>query len=119
MTNPPIKIGYAPEFKRSMKRLRKKYPHVQEDIQPLINQLSMGETPGDQIPGVNHTAYKVRVKNTDNPKGKSSGYRVVYYIKTSTHINLVTIYSKTSQEDIGAEQVRNIIKRLDDAPKED
>jgi mRNA-degrading endonuclease RelE of RelBE toxin-antitoxin system len=55
----------------------------------------------------------VRVKNSDIQKGKSSGYRMIYYLKTPTKIILVTIYSKLEQADIAAKQIRKILKEFD------
>jgi mRNA-degrading endonuclease RelE of RelBE toxin-antitoxin system len=49
---------------------------------------------GDQIPGVGYSVFKVRIKNSNNQKGKSGGYRFIYYLKTDTQILLITIYSQ-------------------------
>ena len=68
---------------------------------------------GDQIKGVNYTVYKVRVKNTDIKKGKRAGYRLIYYIKPTSKIVLVTIYSKTEQGDIAADMICRIIEEFD------
>jgi hypothetical protein len=51
----------------------------------------------------------LRVRNSDIQKGKSGGYRLIYYVKTSTAIVLLTIYSKSEQEDIAAEELLEII----------
>jgi mRNA-degrading endonuclease RelE of RelBE toxin-antitoxin system len=82
MNRQPVRVGFARPFTTFLKRLRKKYPHIQDDLQPLFNQLADGETPGDQVPGLQHAVYKVRVRNSDIQKGKSGGYRVLYYLKT-------------------------------------
>jgi len=49
------------------------------------------------------------VKNSDNQKGKSGGYRLIYYVKTSTGIILLTVYSKSEQSDIDANEIKKII----------
>jgi mRNA-degrading endonuclease RelE of RelBE toxin-antitoxin system len=53
--------------------------------------------------------FKVRVRNSDISKGKSSGYRLIYHVKTPTLVILVTIYSKLDQADISAEEIRRIL----------
>ena len=53
------------------------------------------------------------MKNSDNRKGKSGGYRLVYYLKTSVNVLLLTIYSKSEQDDIAAEDLRAIIEEYD------
>ena len=106
----PIKVSYAPYFESAAKRLQKKYPHIATNLRPLVEQLELGETPGDQIQGVGYTVYKVRVKNSDAAKGKSGGYRVIYYLKTATHTILLTIYTKSDTSDIPADAIRRIIE---------
>ena len=115
MTNEsPIQVGLAPTFQKDVKRLRKKYPHIREDLQPLIDQLLNGETPGDQIQATGYTVYKVRVPNRDAQRGKSGGYRVIYYIRTPVQVILLTIYSKSEQSDTDAENIQSIIADLSD-----
>jgi len=54
------------------------------------------------------------VRNSDIRKGKHSGYRPVYHLKTPTNIILVTIYSKLDQADVSAEQIRRILIEFDE-----
>jgi mRNA-degrading endonuclease RelE of RelBE toxin-antitoxin system len=105
----PVRVEFTPEFKRNVRQLSKKYRHVQADVQPIIAQLAAGQTPGDRIPRTGYTVFKVRIKNSDIPKGKRAGYRMIYYLKTPETILLITIYSKAEQGDISAEQIRRII----------
>ena len=58
----PVRIDYSARFKRDLKRLRKKYRGIQNDIQPLIDSLADGQTPGDAIQNIHHAVYKVRLK---------------------------------------------------------
>ena len=57
--------------------------------------------------------FKVRIKNSDIQKGKRSGYRMIYYLKTSETVLLITIYSKTEQGDVTSEHIRRIIKEYE------
>ena len=54
-----------------------------------------------------------RIKNRDNKKGKSAGYRVIYYVKTATSVFLVTIYSKSEQSNIPAAEIRRILAKYE------
>ena len=56
-------IVYSDAFKCQLKRLSRRYRRIRSDIQPIIEQLEAGETPGDQIQGRGYTVYKVRVRN--------------------------------------------------------
>jgi mRNA-degrading endonuclease RelE of RelBE toxin-antitoxin system len=78
-------------------------------LQPLLDELSQGQTPGNQIPGVPYEVFKVRVGNSDSGKGKSGGYRVIYQHTSEGTIILITLYSKTEQADIAANDIRQII----------
>jgi mRNA-degrading endonuclease RelE of RelBE toxin-antitoxin system len=94
-----VRVEFTPEFKRNIRQLAKKYRHLQADVQPVITQLEDGATPGTQIPRTGYTVFKARIKNSDIQKGKRSGYRMVYYLKTPELVLLITIYSKTEQDD--------------------
>lgn len=111
--NPPIEVRTSERFDREIRQLAKRYRRIRIDIQPIIDQLEAGELPGDQIPGMDYTLFKVRIKNSDVQKGKSGGYRIVYYVKTATNILLITLYSKSDKSDITADEVREIISRAE------
>ncbi|WOG26386.1 type II toxin-antitoxin system RelE/ParE family toxin [Endozoicomonas sp. 8E] len=106
-----IKLQYTPEFKRSLIRLFKKYRSIREDLEPLLDTLAAGQTPGDRLQVSGDVLYKVRLRNKDSKRGKSVGYRVIYYLKAQKDIILVTLYSKTEQSDIQASEIQNIIDR--------
>jgi mRNA-degrading endonuclease RelE of RelBE toxin-antitoxin system len=109
----PIQVEFAPEFKRNLRALAKKYRHIRSDVQPVIVQIEAGNFVGDRIPGTAYVVFKVRVQNSDIPKGKRSGYRLIYQVKTPTLALLVTIYSKLDQADISPEQIRRILREFD------
>lgn len=120
---PAIQVELTPRFQRDLRTLAKRYRHIQQDIQPLIDQLQAGELPGDRISGMDYTVFKVRLKNSDIQKGKSAGYRIIYYLKMSDkrqahheRIVLVTLYSKSDQSDITPEDVRDILTQFESRP---
>ena len=110
-TLPTIEVDEGIEFKKNIKELRKKYRSIKEDIKPLIQQLESGETPGARISGNKYPVYKVRVKNSDNKKGQSSGYRVIYYTVTPAAILLITIYSKSERANISNREIEDLIEQ--------
>ena len=109
---PQIQIVFSDEFKTRLRTLIKRYRSIRTDLQPLLNELESGNFIGDQIPGTGYTVFKVRLKNSDIQKGKSGGYRVIYQLRGDTYILLVVIYSKSDQDDIPANQIRDIIDRI-------
>jgi mRNA-degrading endonuclease RelE of RelBE toxin-antitoxin system len=116
MSDPPIDVIALPTFTRNISALKKRYRCILKDVQPVIEQLENGETPGDQITGIGDAVFKVRVRNSDVQRGKSGGYRLIYYLKTATSILLLTVYSKSDQDDVAAANLREII---DDADRSD
>jgi mRNA-degrading endonuclease RelE of RelBE toxin-antitoxin system len=110
MTN-LIQIEASPTFQKKLRELAKKYRSIRQDLQPIISQLEQGELLGDQISGIGYPVFKMRIKNSDIQKGKSGGYRLIYYVKISTSIVLLTIYPKSEQSDIEANEIRDIIAK--------
>lgn len=106
---PFIQVEASPTFQRNLRSLAKKYRSIRNDIQPVIEQLERGDLPGDQISGIGYEVFKLRVRNSDIQKGKSAGYRLIYYVKTAKGIILLTVYTKSEQADIAADEIRSII----------
>jgi mRNA-degrading endonuclease RelE of RelBE toxin-antitoxin system len=111
--DPLLKVAASPTFKRNIKTLGKKYRNIRNDVELIIKQLQNGELPGDKISGIGYSVFKLRVKNSNLAKGKSGGYRLIYYCQTSTGIVLLTIYTKSEQVNIAAEDIKNIISNYE------
>jgi len=106
-----INIDLTPEYRRKLKSLAKKYRNIRSDLQPLILELQQGNIVGDRLTGfgLELYVYKVRVKNSNIKKGKSAGYRLIYLLESKTSILLLTIYSKSEQEDITINEINSIL----------
>lgn len=104
-----IKVETTLIFKKNIRNLAKKYRHIHNDIQPIIEQLERGDLLGDRISGINYPVFKLRVKNSDIQKGKSGGYRLIYYVKTVKGIVLLTVYTKSEQINITNDEIITII----------
>ncbi len=109
MNRPLIQVEIARPAAKDLKHLNKKYPRAIDDVEAFIQRLQNGETHGDQIPGTGYTVYKARIKSSDLTKGKSSGYRVIYYVRTTDHTILIAIYIKSERVDITPEEIRRMI----------
>ncbi|MEG4987905.1 type II toxin-antitoxin system RelE/ParE family toxin [Microcoleus sp. BR0-C5] len=113
MTDTPlVEIRLTPEFQRKLRTLAKKYRQVQADLHPILEQLQLGAFLGYQIPGIGSIVMKVRLKNSNIQKGKSGGYRLIYWILSPELIVLLDIYSKSDQQDIEVGEIRQIIKEF-------
>jgi hypothetical protein len=57
-----IKVSTTPYFDKLAKELRKRYPNVWKDIEPLIDELESGALSGDRLQRIgDYEAYKVRL----------------------------------------------------------
>jgi len=101
------KIDTIPRFEKDVKKLKKKFPKIKNDLIKFINELSLNPELGINL---GENIYKVRISNSSIPTGKSGGFRVVTYYKKDNTLFLVTIYSKTEQDTILTEKLRKIVK---------
>jgi len=115
---PTIEIRLTPEFQTKFKALKKRYRDIQSDIKPIFEQLENGLVLGDQFSGIDAVVVKVRVKNSDAKRGKSGGYRLIYWIASPTLIVMLDIYSKSDQENVTAHEVSQIIANFKKAQGE-
>jgi len=102
-----FKIEIIPRFERDVKRLKKKFPNIKKDLIKLINELSVNPTSGIHL---GENIFKIRIPNSSIPTGKSGGFRVITYYKQNDTLYLVTIYSKTQNDNILIEKLKEIIK---------
>ncbi|ACK69485.1 conserved hypothetical protein [Gloeothece citriformis PCC 7424] len=112
--SPLVNIDLSPESKRNLRDLAKRYRNIRSDIEPVIEQIQVGDFIGDRISGLGeeYRIYKVRVKNSNIQKGKSGGYRLIYQVESPTSVLLLTIYSKSDQEDLTANDILDIINQV-------
>jgi mRNA-degrading endonuclease RelE of RelBE toxin-antitoxin system len=99
--------------RRRLRAWKRNIAIFKDDVRPIVESLSIGELPGDRIADLNLEIYKVRIKNSNNHKGKSGGYRLIYYVKTIDRVILVTIYTKSEQEDIEKNEIEDIIAEFE------
>jgi mRNA-degrading endonuclease RelE of RelBE toxin-antitoxin system len=100
-------------FQRSVKTLKKKYRHVKDDLLTQIKVLEENPTAGDPIPGWNREVWKVRIASTDVKKGKSAGYRLIYFWRADQmKVYLLTAYFKGEKSDVTRSEIETLLKKL-------
>lgn len=109
-----VNIDLTPEYQKNLKELAKKYRNIRSDTQPVIAELQQGNVLGDRLAGFGYNLYiyKVRVKNSNIQKGKSGGYRLIYFLESETSILLLAIYSKSEQADITVDEIQSILEEF-------
>jgi mRNA-degrading endonuclease RelE of RelBE toxin-antitoxin system len=101
------KIETIPRFEKDVKKLKKKFPKIKNDLIDLVNVLSSNPKLGINL---GENVFKIRIPNSSIPTGKRGGFRVITYYKKDDILYLVTIYSKTEQDTILTDRLRSIIQ---------
>ena len=100
-------------FQKSIKALKKKYPHVKDDLLANVKALEEDPSAGDPIPGWNKEIWKVRVASSDVKKGKRGGYRLIYLWKAGEmKIYLLVAYFKGEKAEITKKEIETLLKKL-------
>ncbi len=100
-------------FQKSIKALKKKYPHMKDDLLVQIKALEEDPSAGDPIPGWNKEVWKVRVASSDVKKGKRGGYRLIYFWKAGEmKIYLLVVYFKGEKAEITRSEIGTLLKKL-------
>jgi mRNA-degrading endonuclease RelE of RelBE toxin-antitoxin system len=109
----PIEIRLTPDFRKQLRKLEKRYRKIKSDLEPILIQIQMGEIVGDRLQGLDADVFKVRIRNSDTNRGKSGGYRVIYWLKLPECVVLLDIYSKSDRDDIEVNMIQDIITEFD------
>ena len=79
----------------------------------LTEDIKRGKTPGDAIPGYAGVVYKARRNNRAVPGGERKGYRFIYCIHPPDQATMISIYTKTEQENISDSEIAELLKDAD------
>lgn len=100
-------------FQKSIKALKKKYPHVKNDLLNQIKIIEKYPATGDPIPGWNKELWKVRVASSDVKKGKRGGFRLIYFWKAGDiNIYPLAAYFKGEKTEITKKEIEKLLKKL-------
>lgn len=104
------KVELSDNFKKEAKRLIKKYRSLKSEIADLITELETDPTKG--IP-LGNDIYKIRLAIAAKGKGKSSGARVLTFVKvTDTMVILFSIYNKGEKDSISDKEIIELVNDL-------
>ncbi|MFA6305456.1 MAG: type II toxin-antitoxin system RelE/ParE family toxin [Candidatus Gracilibacteria bacterium] len=97
-----MKIFFAEHFKNQLRKLKKKYPKVKDDILQKLENLNLKNEVY-----IGHSIYKLRIKSSDQNKGKSGGFRsyIFLYLKKDLLVPLC-IYAKSENESISENELK-------------
>jgi len=105
-----MNIFFTEYFKRQLKKLHKKYPQAKEDLLETLDGLDLSR----EI-SIGRSIYKIRVKSTDQQKGKSGGFRCyLYFYQKKDGIVPLCIYPKSSRETISDQELQWHVNKMNE-----
>ncbi|MGQ9628793.1 MAG: type II toxin-antitoxin system RelE/ParE family toxin [bacterium] len=108
------KILTSRAFDKDIKDLQKKYKSIKRDLEGLLDLLGLNPLAGEVVHGFDNKVFKARMSSSDMKRGKSKGFRVIYYVSDRNRaIYLLTIYPKARRENILPNEIRYLLKEVD------
>ena len=118
-------VNKLDEFKKDLKKLRKRFPTIDEDLETMIKtQLTLthkikidnkGTFPIKGLGIEGHTFHKVKKFPCRSLKGNGakSGIRVIYtYFEAKNRIELIEIYYKQDKESEDRDRIKKHYKKI-------
>ena len=100
----------APEFEKSLKRLKKKYPSLKADYLSFLRELEENPMMGDEV---FQNCRKARIAIKSKGKGKSGGARVIFYFEiVEDKIILLFIYDKSEMDNVQTAFIEQILQTI-------
>lgn len=95
-------------FKKELKPLVKKFRHLKEDI--LIELKNFSPETATHLA---HNLYKLRIRCTDLPKGKSGSFRVIILlVEVESILVPVTLFFKGDRGNIGVKELEYHLSKI-------
>ncbi|MGI4020458.1 MAG: hypothetical protein ACRYFA_03055 [Janthinobacterium lividum] len=106
-------VVYSSVFIRKAKDLKKRHLSLLQDLEKL--EQSLLENPKQGV-ALGSGLYKIRLAVESKLGGKSSGYRVITFLITSSPdsiiVNMLTVYDKSEENTIDKKALLKLIKEL-------
>jgi len=97
-----MKIFFSKYFKNQLKKLKKKFPNIKEDLLKNLKEINLSK----EI-HIGRSIYKVRIKSSDQNKGKSGGFRSYVYLYQNKNLLVpLCIYHKSQRVSITENELK-------------
>ena len=94
---------FTERFERNLRYLHRHNPHLRRDLKAFLGALD-----ADAHPVISGTGGARKARMKVSGRGKSGGYRVIYYVFLEETVWLLTIYDKVQKEDLTAAEESRI-----------
>ena len=102
----PYRFIFTAWFDRNLKSLRKHNPSLRGDFESFLQTFD-----AEAHPIIPRTGGARKARMSAKGRGKSGGYRVIYYFVVENTVWLITIYDKVQKENLTSEDEK-IIQEL-------
>lgn len=106
----PITFNYSRGFLKDVRKLRKRFRLIEDDIELLKEEMRNSQYRGVLVPYWGPNVYKVRLANRSARRGKSGGFRVIYLHKSEDSFRFLHIYSKFDKDDVSEVDIRRMLR---------
>ena len=98
-----IRTFLSEHFRRQLKWHIKKYPSLNDDIS-----FALASFPTGNAISLGGGLYKIRLRSSDLPKGKSHAFRmIILFVSTEGILAPITIYSKSDRANISRRELKH------------
>ena len=107
-----ISIEFSPTFRRTFKKLAKRYRSLALDLEAFVHSVSEDPLRGADL---GNGLRKVRMTITSKGKGKSGGARVItctLSLSEDGTIYFLTIYDKSEKESISDKELQALLEEI-------
>lgn len=97
-----MKYLFTKSFKAQLKKLKKKYPSVKEDLLAKFDDLDLA----NEI-SIGKSIYKVRIASSDQNRGASAGFRSYLFLYSVKDLLVpLCIYHKSEREGVSENELK-------------
>lgn len=102
-----MRIYFTKYFRTQLKKLKKKFPNIKGDLLKKLENFDLKK----EI-YIGRSIYKVRIKSSDQAKGKSGGFRsYIYLFQKKDLLVPLCIYHKSGKETISENELKYYFDR--------
>lgn len=106
----PYRFIFTAWFDRNLKSLRKHNPSLRGDFESFLQTFD-----AEAHPIIPRTGGARKARMSAKGRGKSGGYRVIYYFVVENTVWLITIYDKVQKENLSPEEekiIQGLIQKI-------
>lgn len=111
-----VKKDTSPTYQRSLDRLKKQFPHIEEDIEGILVDIAQDHRNArnaESIMRFGGKLFKYRAPCSDQARGSRGGFRVCgYYDEPTNTLHLILVWPKSEAEDLDYESKNKAVQEL-------